>query len=268
VDGDHAQFRALVSYKPSSTAKATESWFLRFDENGHAKAGFLPTQASAQYPDPDARFFSEIVGGSLVECYFGSIEEIGEAAVTGSVYCLQSNGVDGNGAGAIVEVAATCALAPDERNEARTHFAIFDEKHVVAADLFTLGLDCATWDHAGERPASVAAVPRTSHARQPRPSSPPAQKPSEAPSQGPSTASRTTSPTRGLARDEGVVIAATNDENFMIETLLGRHLFNAKTYCFSVNEGDRVVFSESPEVCVTNTFIDRTSGDKCEVWCE
>jgi len=70
------------------------------------------------------------------------------------------------------------------------------------------------------------------------------------------------------ATEEGIVIASINDEKFLIETIWGKQLFEAKTYCFNINEGDRVIFMESTAVCVSNVFIDLNTRVKCEVWCE
>lgn len=65
----------------------------------------------------------------------------------------------------------------------------------------------------------------------------------------------------------GSVVSAVNDETFVIETIGGRAIFKARTYCFGVNDGDQVVFTKSPNVCVSNTFVTK-SGNKCDVWCE
>ncbi len=70
-----------------------------------------------------------------------------------------------------------------------------------------------------------------------------------------------------FATEKGVVIASINDEKFLILTTWGKQLFEAKTYCFNIEEGHNVIFLESTGVCVSNTFIDLNSDVTCEVWC-
>jgi ribosomal protein S17 len=57
-----------------------------------------------------------------------------------------------------------------------------------------------------------------------------------------------------------------DDEVFVIND----EKFEAKTYCFNMNEGDEVIFIEgNPNgTCVSAEIYDVTSGKKCEVWCE
>ena len=74
--------------------------------------------------------------------------------------------------------------------------------------------------------------------------------------------------TSASAAEKGLVIANVNDETFVIQTIWGKQLFKAKTYCFQVNRGDTVLFVDSTGVCVSNTFIDLNTDEKCEVWCE
>ena len=71
---------------------------------------------------------------------------------------------------------------------------------------------------------------------------------------------------RAAQQGKGSVVAAANDETFIIEIDGSRSVFKARTYCFGVNEGDTVTFAKSPSVCVSNTFV-TSSGKACEVWC-
>ena len=62
------------------------------------------------------------------------------------------------------------------------------------------------------------------------------------------------------------VKAAVNDETFIING----EVFKAKTWCFNVEEGDRVIFIEGSAsgACSSAVFFDLRSEEKCEVWCE
>ena len=57
-----------------------------------------------------------------------------------------------------------------------------------------------------------------------------------------------------------------NDELFIING----EKFEAKTYCFNVEEGDQVIFVEGSAygACASAEFINLRTGAKCEVWCE
>lgn len=57
-----------------------------------------------------------------------------------------------------------------------------------------------------------------------------------------------------------------NDETFIING----EVFKAKTYCFNVDEGDKVIFisGSASGACASATFINLKNGNKCEVWCE
>jgi hypothetical protein len=46
--------------------------------------------------------------------------------------------------------------------------------------------------------------------------------------------------------------------------------FEAKTYCFNVEVGDRVMFIEGSALgaCASATFVNLRTQEKCEVWCE
>ena len=57
-----------------------------------------------------------------------------------------------------------------------------------------------------------------------------------------------------------------NDELFIINS----EKFEAKTYCFNMEEGDKVVFLEgSPNgVCVSAELLNLRTKSTCRVWCE
>ena len=57
-----------------------------------------------------------------------------------------------------------------------------------------------------------------------------------------------------------------NDELFIING----EKFEAKTYCFNMEEGDEVIFIEGSPLgaCATATVINLRTKDKCELWCE
>ncbi|MEE9146153.1 MAG: hypothetical protein V3U27_02015, partial [Candidatus Tectomicrobia bacterium] len=63
-----------------------------------------------------------------------------------------------------------------------------------------------------------------------------------------------------------VIEASANDETFIING----EVFQAKTYCFGFEKGDRVRFlSGSPfGACATATILNLGTGNTCEVWCE
>lgn len=65
---------------------------------------------------------------------------------------------------------------------------------------------------------------------------------------------------------EYVIQAAVNDETFIINDAV----FKAKTYCFGVQQGDKVIFTAgSPSgVCVSAEFIVLRTGRTCRCWCE
>jgi hypothetical protein len=67
------------------------------------------------------------------------------------------------------------------------------------------------------------------------------------------------------AASELEVEVSHNDEFFIIDG----EKYEAKTYCFNVEEGDYVVFIEgNPGVCTSAEFINLRTRDICEVWCE
>lgn len=57
-----------------------------------------------------------------------------------------------------------------------------------------------------------------------------------------------------------------NDELFIIND----EKYKAKTYCFNMEEGDRVIFLEgSPYgACVSAKLLNLRTHNVCEVWCE
>jgi hypothetical protein len=63
-----------------------------------------------------------------------------------------------------------------------------------------------------------------------------------------------------------LIESTADDELFVIN---GRR-YKARTYCFNVNEGDRVVFVEGSPFgdCGTAVFVNLRTGESCEVWCE
>jgi hypothetical protein len=249
---NHVQLRAFVNYKIDAKGNEASAWYLRFKEPTRDTVGYLAPRPSATVPDNSARFFSKVLGDSLIECFFGSRDQVVDVMSLSSVYCIQTANADGSGYGTYVEAAAACELQTGATGGGRTHFSLFNENRAMAASMFTIGLDCEVFDAPGvlppaPRPAPSAAVAVSKRA--PRP--------------------RTTPPPRAVSTSfkDGNIVSAANDETFMIETGGTRLVFKAKTYCFGVNDGDSVVFAESPSVCVSNTFIDRTTGTTCEVWC-
>jgi hypothetical protein len=64
-----------------------------------------------------------------------------------------------------------------------------------------------------------------------------------------------------------IVDAAADDETFIING----NTYKAKTYCFDVDKGDEVLFTDSSAalgVCVSAEFINLRTREGCEVWCE
>lgn len=59
---------------------------------------------------------------------------------------------------------------------------------------------------------------------------------------------------------------SSNDELFVING----EKFEAKTYCFNMEEGDRVIFIKGSALgaCASATLINLRTKNKCEVWCE
>lgn len=70
-----------------------------------------------------------------------------------------------------------------------------------------------------------------------------------------------------LATTRSHIIQATaNDKTFIING----EVFKAKTYCFNVNRGDKVLFTSGSAsgACVSAEFIVTRTGKSCSVWCE
>jgi len=69
-----------------------------------------------------------------------------------------------------------------------------------------------------------------------------------------------------MAREKYEIETSINDEKFIING----ELFEAKTYCFDMEEGDMVVFIEGNAngACASAKFINLRNGNVCEVWCE
>ena len=65
---------------------------------------------------------------------------------------------------------------------------------------------------------------------------------------------------------EYTVDVSHNDELFIING----EKFEARTYCFNVNKGDRVMFIEGNALgaCASAEFLDLDTDVRCEVWCE
>ena len=57
-----------------------------------------------------------------------------------------------------------------------------------------------------------------------------------------------------------------NDELFIING----ETYEAKTYCFSIEEGDPVIFLEGSPlgVCVSATILNLRTERECRLWCE
>lgn len=68
------------------------------------------------------------------------------------------------------------------------------------------------------------------------------------------------------AATEYVIEVSHNDEFFIING----EKFEAKTYCFNMEEGDRVIFLDgSPYgACASAKILNLRTRQTCEVWCE
>ncbi|MBU2060187.1 MAG: hypothetical protein KKB38_20950 [Gammaproteobacteria bacterium] len=69
-----------------------------------------------------------------------------------------------------------------------------------------------------------------------------------------------------FAYSQYYIEASVNDETFIING----EVFEAKTYCFNMQEGDPVVFLDgSPNgCCVSAELLNLRTGNRCRVWCE
>ena len=63
-----------------------------------------------------------------------------------------------------------------------------------------------------------------------------------------------------------IVETSYNDELFIING----EKFEAKTYCYNIDEGDRVIFLEGDPfgACSEAVIYDVDIKEKCEVWCD
>jgi len=70
----------------------------------------------------------------------------------------------------------------------------------------------------------------------------------------------------GRRSDVYLIETSHNDELFVING----EKFEAKTYCFNMEEDDEVMFLEgSPYgACSSATLLNLRTREKCEVWCE
>ena len=59
---------------------------------------------------------------------------------------------------------------------------------------------------------------------------------------------------------------AVNDETFIING----EVFKAQTYCFNVEESDKIVFTKGSALgaCASAEFVNLRTGNICKVWCE
>lgn len=260
---DHIQLVAHIEFEPGDDGRQKEMrTFVRWKDDRHPSAGFLPATPSAKVPDPGARFFSEVVQGTLVECFYASLDAIDlePKLIMASVYCIQTHHTDGGGAGVFVESGVSCTAVPGEHGGgSRVHLTQFDEQRTVRSGSFMFALGCNVLDGPGVPPDTRVRAPSAATAPQTATSAP-ARERAPAPTPRPV-------PT-GSRSDGGLVVTAANDETFVIETQLGRKVFEAKTYCFGIAEGDHVVFVASPSICIANKFIHKRSGNVCEVWCK
>lgn len=69
-----------------------------------------------------------------------------------------------------------------------------------------------------------------------------------------------------IAATEYEIEVSHNDELFIING----ETFEAKTYCFDMQEGDRVIFLEGSAygACATAEILNLRTKERCEVWCE
>lgn len=73
-------------------------------------------------------------------------------------------------------------------------------------------------------------------------------------------------PTTAISVTSYEIEVSHNDELFIINN----EKFEAKTYCFNMKEGDKVIFLEgSPNgVCVSAELLNLRTKNICRVWCE
>lgn len=70
----------------------------------------------------------------------------------------------------------------------------------------------------------------------------------------------------GRAQQGYVVELSHNDELFVING----SRYEARTYCFDIQEGDRVIFTEGSAfgACVSAEFVNLRTSKTCKVWCD
>ena len=70
----------------------------------------------------------------------------------------------------------------------------------------------------------------------------------------------------GSSRPSYGIEVSHNDELFIING----EKFEAKTYCFNMEEGDPVIFLDGSALgaCASATLLNLRTKEKCEVWCE
>ncbi len=68
------------------------------------------------------------------------------------------------------------------------------------------------------------------------------------------------------ASQEYEIEVSHNDELFIING----ERFEAQTYCFDMEEGDRVIFLEGSAwgACASAELLNLRTNERCEVWCE
>ena len=72
--------------------------------------------------------------------------------------------------------------------------------------------------------------------------------------------------TSSFAADEYSIEVAHNDEIFIIND----EKYEAQTYCFNMQEGDRVIFLEGNALgaCAYAKVLNLRTKDVCNLWCE
>jgi hypothetical protein len=58
-----------------------------------------------------------------------------------------------------------------------------------------------------------------------------------------------------------------NDDLFTIKTCIDTRTYTEFTYCYGVEEGDKVVFDGSPQDCEFVGFTVLINRTQCAVWC-
>ena len=78
--------------------------------------------------------------------------------------------------------------------------------------------------------------------------------------------SRSRSSESGSHRNTYEIEVSYNDQIFIING----EKYEARTYCFNMEEGDRVIFIEGSPLgaCASATVVNLRTRDKCELWCE